>query len=354
MSVSDRVRDLVAPMCTDLGLELYDVEHAAGKVRVTVDKPGGVDLEALAVVTRLLSRELDEPDPVPGRYQLEVSSPVSSVRCGPRSTTSGPSASRSASASSPATARSGASPGSWSTPTTPRSRSSPRAGRAGPPPLRRHRTSPHHLRLGRPAQAGQGTPRRAHPCEQRSRGDSVTNIDMVEAVRMLAADKGIPVDTLLQVLADALATAYKRRPAPPTKPRSRSTPRRWTSASIAYDIDEDGELGQRARRHARRLGRIAAQTFRQVMIAAHPRGRAGPQVRGVRQPRGRHRHRHHPADRQPLHPARPGQGRGAAAPGRAGALRAARAGRPAQGVHRRGPRDGQGPPDRRVAAPTPA
>jgi ribosome maturation factor RimP len=75
MSVSDRVRDLVAPICTDLGLELYDVEHTAGKVRVTVDKPGGVDLEALSVVTRLISRELDERDPVPGRYQLEVSSP---------------------------------------------------------------------------------------------------------------------------------------------------------------------------------------------------------------------------------------------------------------------------------------
>jgi ribosome maturation factor RimP len=75
MSVSDRVRDLVAPICADLGLELYDVEHSAGKVRVTVDKPGGVDLDALAVATRLISRELDERDPVPSRYQLEVSSP---------------------------------------------------------------------------------------------------------------------------------------------------------------------------------------------------------------------------------------------------------------------------------------
>ncbi len=75
MSVSDRVRDLVAPICTDLGLELYDVEHTGGKVRVTVERPGGVDLEALSIATRLISRELDERDPVPGRYQLEVSSP---------------------------------------------------------------------------------------------------------------------------------------------------------------------------------------------------------------------------------------------------------------------------------------
>jgi len=75
VSVSDRVRDLVAPICTDLGLELYDVEHTGGKVRVTVERPGGVDLEALSIATRLISRELDERDPVPGRYQLEVSSP---------------------------------------------------------------------------------------------------------------------------------------------------------------------------------------------------------------------------------------------------------------------------------------
>jgi len=75
VSVSDRVRDLVAPICTDLGLELYDVEHAGGKVRVTVERAGGVDLEALSIATRLISRELDERDPVPGRYQLEVSSP---------------------------------------------------------------------------------------------------------------------------------------------------------------------------------------------------------------------------------------------------------------------------------------
>lgn len=75
MSVSDRVKDLVAPICTDLGLEIYDVEHVSGKVRVTVDRSGGVDLQALAVATRLIMRELEERDPVPGGYQLEVSSP---------------------------------------------------------------------------------------------------------------------------------------------------------------------------------------------------------------------------------------------------------------------------------------
>jgi ribosome maturation factor RimP len=75
VSVADRVRELVAPICSDLGLELYDVEHTGGRVKVTVDQAGGVDLETLSVATRLISRELDHRDPVPGRYQLEVSSP---------------------------------------------------------------------------------------------------------------------------------------------------------------------------------------------------------------------------------------------------------------------------------------
>ena len=41
---------------------------------------------------------------------------------------------------------------------------------------------------------------------------STGNPDMMEALRLLAAEKGISVDTLLQALADALASAYKRMP----------------------------------------------------------------------------------------------------------------------------------------------
>ena len=40
----------------------------------------------------------------------------------------------------------------------------------------------------------------------------MSSLDMSEAVRMLANEKNISVDTLLHVLVDALATAYKRRP----------------------------------------------------------------------------------------------------------------------------------------------
>jgi ribosome maturation factor RimP len=75
VSVNEQVRRAVTPVVADLGLDLYDLEHAGGTLRITVDRVGGVDLETLALVTRLVSRELDDADPIPGRYTLEVTSP---------------------------------------------------------------------------------------------------------------------------------------------------------------------------------------------------------------------------------------------------------------------------------------
>jgi ribosome maturation factor RimP len=69
----------VAPIVADLGLEIYDLELASGVLRLSVDtppgQPSGVTLDNIALVSRLVSRELDHNDPMPGRYTLEVSSP---------------------------------------------------------------------------------------------------------------------------------------------------------------------------------------------------------------------------------------------------------------------------------------
>lgn len=75
MTTSERVRALVEPVVARAGCEIYDVEHTGGAIRVLVDREGGVDLEVLAQLTRQVSRLLDEHDPLPGRYLLEVSSP---------------------------------------------------------------------------------------------------------------------------------------------------------------------------------------------------------------------------------------------------------------------------------------
>jgi ribosome maturation factor RimP len=63
------------PVMSAAGLELVDVELRSGVLLVTVDRDGGVDLDALTEANRSASAVLDELDPVPGRYALEVSSP---------------------------------------------------------------------------------------------------------------------------------------------------------------------------------------------------------------------------------------------------------------------------------------
>ena len=75
----DKVRALVAPIVGDLQLDLYDLEFRGGTLRVTIDTPvgsaAGVDLDTIALATRLIGREFDHHDPVPGHYTLEVTSP---------------------------------------------------------------------------------------------------------------------------------------------------------------------------------------------------------------------------------------------------------------------------------------
>jgi ribosome maturation factor RimP len=78
-TVVNRVRALAAPIVADLGLELYDLEMVSGVLRLSIDTPtggpAGVTLDNIALVSRLVSRELDHNDPMPGRYTLEVTSP---------------------------------------------------------------------------------------------------------------------------------------------------------------------------------------------------------------------------------------------------------------------------------------
>jgi ribosome maturation factor RimP len=74
-----RVRAVVAPIASDLGLDLYDVEQRGGTLRITLDTPAGSDvgvtLDTIALASRLMSKALDQDDPIPSRYTLEVTSP---------------------------------------------------------------------------------------------------------------------------------------------------------------------------------------------------------------------------------------------------------------------------------------
>jgi ribosome maturation factor RimP len=76
MGPTEPVRDLVEPLITAAGLEVWDIELRPGLLRILVDRPGGVDLDAIGEVSEAVSRLLDSHDVGPvGRYLLEVSSP---------------------------------------------------------------------------------------------------------------------------------------------------------------------------------------------------------------------------------------------------------------------------------------
>ncbi|QED47580.1 ribosome maturation factor RimP [Cytobacillus dafuensis] len=77
--VTETVEKLVTPILDELKLELVDIEYVKeGKdwfLRVFIDKETGVDIEECGQVSEKLSDKLDEIDPIPYNYFLEVSSP---------------------------------------------------------------------------------------------------------------------------------------------------------------------------------------------------------------------------------------------------------------------------------------
>lgn len=77
--VAATVRALAEPYAEKLGLSVWDVryvrEGGGWFLRIFIDKPGGVSLSDCEALSRALDGPLDEEDPVPQTYCLEVSSP---------------------------------------------------------------------------------------------------------------------------------------------------------------------------------------------------------------------------------------------------------------------------------------
>ncbi len=73
------VRDLLEPTVGRAGFDLVAVEWLGSRrgptLRLSIERPEGVTAGDCAQITARVSPLLDEADPVPGRYVLEVSSP---------------------------------------------------------------------------------------------------------------------------------------------------------------------------------------------------------------------------------------------------------------------------------------
>lgn len=77
MSVAERLEDRIGPYLAAEDVELDDIEVLGGGkiVRVTVDAEDSLGVDRIAELSRAISRIIDEEDPFPGAYTLEVSSP---------------------------------------------------------------------------------------------------------------------------------------------------------------------------------------------------------------------------------------------------------------------------------------
>ena len=77
--VAETVRGFIQPYAEALGLSVWDVryvrEGGAWYLRIFIDKDGGVGIEDCEKMSRAVNGPLDELDPIPGPYCMEVSSP---------------------------------------------------------------------------------------------------------------------------------------------------------------------------------------------------------------------------------------------------------------------------------------
>ncbi len=70
---------LIEPVVEGLGYEVVDIEFRPhpqnGLLRIYIDHENGIQVEDCTAVSRQISAMLDVEDPVPGHFNLEISSP---------------------------------------------------------------------------------------------------------------------------------------------------------------------------------------------------------------------------------------------------------------------------------------
>jgi len=75
-----RLAELIQPYLSAQGAELVDLQYGRprrgrGILRLFVDRPGGITLEEITRISRVVGDLLEVHDLIPGSYTLEVSSP---------------------------------------------------------------------------------------------------------------------------------------------------------------------------------------------------------------------------------------------------------------------------------------
>lgn len=70
---------IIEPVVEGMGYEVVDIEFrphpSNGLLRIYIDREGGIQLDDCTEVSKQISSVLDVEDPIPGQYNLEISSP---------------------------------------------------------------------------------------------------------------------------------------------------------------------------------------------------------------------------------------------------------------------------------------
>jgi transcription termination/antitermination protein NusA len=95
---------------------------------------------------------------------------------------------------------------------------------------------------------------------------TAANFELMEALQVIEREKGVSVDTLLEALANALVSAYKRMPKAAEEAFVTIDPDTGEMHVYAQELDEDGNVVREWEDTPDDFGRIAAQTAKQVIL----------------------------------------------------------------------------------------
>jgi len=88
---------------------------------------------------------------------------------------------------------------------------------------------------------------------------------VMEALELLEQERGVPVEVILDALANALVSAYKRSPGAAEEARVVIDPNAGEITVYAQELDEEGDVVKEWEDTPDDFGRIAAQTAKQVI-----------------------------------------------------------------------------------------
>ncbi len=90
--------------------------------------------------------------------------------------------------------------------------------------------------------------------------------NLLDALELLEREKGVPAEVILDALANALVSAYKRTPGAAEEARVTIDPDTGEITVYGQELDEDGNVTREWEDTPEDFGRIAAQTAKQVIM----------------------------------------------------------------------------------------